>query len=71
MQSLENYNRNKLQLDGRLNTCRECEKIYKKQWYTDNKERLDKARKMWQEVNMEKHKEHVRNYYKRKRGKEI
>ena len=63
----QEFSRNKLNKDGRLNICKVCDREKKKEWYRENLLREREKRKKWQDENPELHLRHQRAYHKRKR----
>lgn len=63
------FSRHPTNKDRKQGYCKECDRKNKKEWYQKNLERERLKRKKWQEKHPDKHKKHVRDYYKRKRLK--
>lgn len=76
------FNKNKNREDGLQTSCRDCNKIYKKKYYLENKERvLEKSKKyyddnrnkilervaIWAEKNIDKTKNYKKNYVEKNR----
>lgn len=62
-----NFVKNKNAEFGFAHLCKECDHDRSRDYYRENKAKVDKKNKKWQKKNHDKHLEHVRNYYQRKR----
>lgn len=61
--TLNHFNKNKTGKDGTINTCKDCEKIYKKEHYTKNFEYISNYKKEWSQKNREHVLQNKREYY--------
>jgi hypothetical protein len=55
-------------VNGYGSYCKECDKKKKREWYKQNKARIDAKRKKWQEDNYALHLEHQTKYNKSEKG---
>lgn len=68
---LKEFSQHPSNADRLQRNCKECCRQINRIWYQNNKKKLRESRKQWQEDNRELHNLHVRNYYQRKKEKEM
>lgn len=61
--SIEEFRESKLNLDGLFRWCKECEKVYKREYYQRNKEKVNKKNILWKENNRERYDEYHKKYW--------
>ena len=61
--SIENFGKHKLMKDGRLNQCKECRRVYMKQYSIENRDCISSRNKEYYQNKRTEIKERVRNHW--------
>ena len=65
----DNFSKKKRNKHGYSYSCKDCQRIKRKEYYENNKESINKTKKKWIESNKEKQKEYSRKYYQKNKEK--
>lgn len=68
---LSEFGKNSGAKDGYRNQCKECRKVYTKQWIKDNTEKIAIGQKAYREKNKNEIRVKRRNFFKTDKGKEL
>jgi len=67
---IDDYYMHPTNSDNHQRICAECDKARQREYYIENKARIDRARKAWQAENYERHIEHCKKYVENRNNKQ-